>query len=254
MEFGIYGTLRWKKFLMQCINFLSALNIYILILKVIISSLISLCKPVIPLHRSALLFLHSVLLLLMATNLLLRSCNGNPLQYSCLENPMGGGAWWAAVHGVAKSPTRLERLHFHFSLSCIGEGNGNPLQCSCLENPMDGGAWWAAVNVVGSHRVGHDWSDLAAAAADIETCHSGSDQQVVTVSTGYLCCKENASIFAKRNKDNIKWIVLNTLEKIIHMWNFHIYMKLEVYVQFHLLICCYLVTKSFPPLLWCHGL
>ena len=46
-----------------------------------------------------------------------------------------------------------ERLHFHFSLSCTGEGNGNPLQCSCLENPRDGGAWWAA-----------DWSDLAAAA------------------------------------------------------------------------------------------
>ena len=38
-----------------------------------------------------------------------------------------------------------ERLHFHLSLSCIGEGNGNPLQCSCLENPRDGGAWWAAV-------------------------------------------------------------------------------------------------------------
>ena len=38
-----------------------------------------------------------------------------------------------------------ERLHFPFSLSCIGEGNGNPLQCSCLENPRDGGAWWAAV-------------------------------------------------------------------------------------------------------------
>ena len=38
-----------------------------------------------------------------------------------------------------------ERLHFHFSLSCIGEGNGNPLQCSCLENPRDGGAQWAAV-------------------------------------------------------------------------------------------------------------
>ena len=38
-----------------------------------------------------------------------------------------------------------ERLHFHFSLSCFGEGNGNPLQCSCLENPRDGGAWWAAV-------------------------------------------------------------------------------------------------------------
>ena len=38
-----------------------------------------------------------------------------------------------------------ERLHFHFSLSCIGEGNGNPLQCPCLENPRDGGAWWAAI-------------------------------------------------------------------------------------------------------------
>ena len=41
-----------------------------------------------------------------------------------------------------------ERLPFHFSLSCIGEGNGNPLQCSCLENPRDGGAWWAAVSGV----------------------------------------------------------------------------------------------------------
>ena len=38
-----------------------------------------------------------------------------------------------------------ERLHFHFSLSCIGEGNGNPLRCSCLEDPRDGGAWWAVV-------------------------------------------------------------------------------------------------------------
>ena len=41
-----------------------------------------------------------------------------------------------------------EKLHFHFSLSCIGEGNGNPLQCSCLENPRDGGAWWAAVSCI----------------------------------------------------------------------------------------------------------
>ena len=46
--------------------------------------------------------------------------------------------------GLLESDT-TEWLHFHFSLSCTGEGNGNPLQCSCLENPRDGGAWWAAV-------------------------------------------------------------------------------------------------------------
>ena len=45
-----------------------------------------------------------------------------------------------------------ERLHFHFSLSCIGEGNGNPLQCSCLENPRDQGTWWAAFYGVAQSR------------------------------------------------------------------------------------------------------
>ena len=50
-------------------------------------------------------------------------------QYSCLENPMDGGG--------LEELDETEWLHFHFSLSCIGEGNGNPLQCSCLENPRD---------------------------------------------------------------------------------------------------------------------
>ena len=56
---------------------------------------------------------------------------------------------WRSLVGYSPwGPEELdttEWLHFHFSLSCIGEGNGNPLQCSCLENPRDGGAWWAAV-------------------------------------------------------------------------------------------------------------
>ena len=75
--------------------------------------------------------------------------NGNLLQYSCLENPVDGGAWWAAVHRVTQSRTRLKRLSMH---ACIGEGHGDPLQCSCLENPRDGGAWWAAVYGVAQSR------------------------------------------------------------------------------------------------------
>ena len=60
-----------------------------------------------------------------------------------------------------------ERLHFHFSLSCIGEGNGNPLQCSCLENPRDRGDWWAAVYGVAQSRT--RLKRLAAAAAAAAT-------------------------------------------------------------------------------------
>ena len=59
---------------------------------------------------------------------------------------MGCSPW-----GREESDT-TERLHFHFSLSCTGEGNGNPLQCSCLENPRDRGAWWAAVYGVAQSR------------------------------------------------------------------------------------------------------
>ena len=60
---------------------------------------------------------------------------------------LGGCSPW----GREESDT-TERLQFHFSLSCIGEGNGNPLQCSCLENPRDGGAWWADVYGVAQSR------------------------------------------------------------------------------------------------------
>ena len=60
-----------------------------------------------------------------------------------LEGCSPGGRWGSDT---------TERLHFNFSLSCIGEGNGNPLQCSCLENPRDGGAWWAAISGVAQSR------------------------------------------------------------------------------------------------------
>ena len=100
-----------------------------------------------------------------ALQLLHREGNGTPLQYSCLENPMDGGAWKAAVHGVAEGRTWLRNftftLHFHavekemathprvlaWRISGTGEPDGLPS--------------------MGSHRVGHDWSDLAAAAVAI---------------------------------------------------------------------------------------
>ena len=68
-------------------------------------------------------------------------------------------AWkipWRSLVGCSpwgrKESGKTERLHFHFSFSCIGEGNGNRLQCSCLENPRDEGAWWAAVYGVAQSR------------------------------------------------------------------------------------------------------
>ena len=63
---------------------------------------------------------------------------------------------WRSLEGCSpwghEESDTTERLHFHFSLPCIGEGHGNPLQCSCLENPRDGGAWWAAIYGVAQSR------------------------------------------------------------------------------------------------------
>ena len=78
--------------------------------------------------------------------------NGYALQYSCLDNPVDRGAWWAAVHGVTQSRTWLKWLSMH-----VGEGNGNPLQCFCLENPGDTGAWWAAVYGVAQSQIWLKW-------------------------------------------------------------------------------------------------
>ena len=68
---------------------------------------------------------------------------------------------WRSLVGCSpwgrEESDRTEWLHFHFSLSCIGEGNGNPLQCSCLENPRDGGAWWATVYGVAQSQTWLKW-------------------------------------------------------------------------------------------------
>ena len=77
--------------------------------------------------------------------------NGTPLSTLAWKIPWTEEPGGLQSMGSLESDTS-ERLHFHFSLSCIGEGNGNPLQCFCLENPRDGEAWWAAVYGVAQSR------------------------------------------------------------------------------------------------------
>ena len=83
---------------------------------------------------------------------------------------MGCSSW-----GREKSDT-TDRLHFHFSLSCIGEGNGNPLQCSCLENPRDGGAWWVAI-----YGVAQSWTRLKRLSSRIKQSESVTHIHISTI-------------------------------------------------------------------------
>ena len=89
--------------------------------------------------------------------------NGTPLQYSCLENPMDGGGWWVAVHGVAKSQTRLRDFTFTFHFHALKKAMA--AHSSVLAWRIPGTGEPDGLPSMGSHRVGHDWSDFAAAAA-----------------------------------------------------------------------------------------
>ena len=103
-----------------------------------------------------------------------------------------------------------EGLHFHFSLSCIGEGNGNPLQCSCLENPRDRGAWWAAVYGVAQSQTRLNWL-------------SSSSSKVTFVlgpifnTLKYIYNIHNVLSQCKRNNFIFKW-----LHNIISMHMIHV--------------------------------
>ena len=86
-----------------------------------------------------------------------RRANAKALRQECTWSVCWGPIRWPVglpgwLSGKESAWDTTEQLHFHFSLSCVGEGNGNPLQCSCLENPRDGGAWRAAVYGVAQSR------------------------------------------------------------------------------------------------------
>ena len=93
--------------------------------------------------------------------------NGTPLQYSCLENPMDGGAWWAAVHGVVKSRTWLSDFTFTFHFPALEKEMAT--HSSVLAWRIPGMGEPGGLLSMGLHRVGHDWSDLAVATLKLWT-------------------------------------------------------------------------------------
>ena len=109
--------------------------------------------------------------------------SGTPLQYSCLENPKDGGAWWAAVRGVAKSRTRLSNLTFTFHFHALEKEMAT--HSSVLAWTIPGTEEPGGLPSMGSHRVKYDWSDSAAAAAAYLDCPSsleGKPHRAVTLS------------------------------------------------------------------------
>ena len=119
-----------------------------------------------------------------------------------------------------------ERLHFHFSLSCIGEGNGNLLQCSCLENPRDGEAWWAAVYGVAWSRTRLKWLSSSNRSSQCIKNHDAHDLQLFLIfnytvsevrwitSCKKLYAKPIQDCKVKKNNN----IFLNCILKIIPFW------------------------------------
>ena len=138
--------------------------------------------------------------------------DGTPLQYSCLENPVDGGAWWAAVHEVAKSWTRLSNFTFTFHFHALEKEMAT--LSSVLAWRIPGTGEPGGLPSLGSHRVGHDWSDLAA--ADDRTRMNVITQRLIVYNTWIILAllKNKMQIWRKREYVNenidLKIMVYNT--------------------------------------------
>ena len=110
--------------------------------------------------------------------------SGHPLQYSWPRKPHGRRSLVGCSPWGRKESDTTEWLHFHFSLSYIGEGNGNPLQRSYLKNPRDGGAWWAAIYGVAQSRT--QLKRLSSSHTKIQPQRSASCCQVWRTLLSYL--------------------------------------------------------------------
>ena len=122
--------------------------------------------------------------------------NGTPLQYSCLENPMDGGAWWAAVHGVVRSRTRLSDFTLTFHFHALEKEMATHSSVHAWRIPGTGEP--GGLPSMGLHRVGHDWNDLAAAVA--AAAAAAEDQKSWLLSFQMLGKNSKRTLF-------IEWLV-----------------------------------------------
>ena len=136
--------------------------------------------------------------------------NGNPLQYSCLENPMDRGAWWAAIHGVAKSRTRLSYFTFTFHFHALEKAMAT--HSSVLAWKIPGAAEPGGLLSMGSHRVWHDWSDLTVAAA--AAYHSPNRNIIKGICSNRVLIWDSELHIPKCPDFNGKLLVLWTTRKI----------------------------------------
>ena len=151
-----------------------------------------------------------------------REGNGTPLQYSCLENPMDGGAWWAAVHVVTKSPTWLSDFTFTFHFHSLEKEMAT--HSSVLAWRIPGMGEPGGLPSMESHRVRYDWSDLAAAAATHPDFTSPiffsmlSKFLLKPLSFYFLGLFFSSSLFSKFSYSHVHHLFPSKMILILHNW------------------------------------